>query len=94
MLLIHIKEPEVMATGWLAVSSYLSAIFVSFLHRSFWSTVLGTANKKNDLVGPSVRRSHVTPLTGRACVWEESWLSLLLFLTHLEIIGLSVCVLF
>lgn len=43
---VHTKEPGMTVAGWFTVASYVSALFVSFFNRSFWRTVLGTANKR------------------------------------------------
>lgn len=55
---------------WLTVALYISVFFffMSFLHGSFWRTVLGAAKKGLGWVEPVIAWAHVTP----SATWPSS----------------------
>lgn len=83
--------------GWWrqGVALYILVFLMFFLHGSFWRTISGAAKKGlaewNQL---SYELTWLPVLHGRASMWEESWLSLGLFMTHFVIKGLPASAMF
>lgn len=83
--------------GWWrqGVALYILVFLMFFLHGSFWRTVSGAAKKGlvewNQL---SYELTWLPALRGWASAWEESWLSLGLFMTHFVIRGLPASAMF